>query len=355
MMTLRLFSENLETIPATTSWYLADLGEARGKQELFTRQSPQRLRVLREHALIESAVSSNRIEGVEVDQARIGTIVFGRSHLRDRNEEEVRGYQKALNRIHEKARDLPITDETVMMLHRLSRGDIWDAGKYKEKDGDIIETYPNGRKRVRFKTVTAARTPASMKELETLWAQCLREKWVHPLIALAAFNLDFLCIHPFRDGNGRVSRLLLLLQCYQLGYEAGRYVSLERLIEQNKERYYETLEQSSRGWHEGKQNPWPYINYLLSILKMAYQEFEERLGTTKSPRGAKTDMIEAAVRNFDSEFTLTDLERACPGVSRDMVRRVLRDLQDAGNVECLGRGPGARWRSREKGNTLKKG
>jgi Fic family protein len=355
MMTLRQFSDNPETIHATTSWYLADLGEARGKQELFTRQAPQRLKVLREHALIESAVSSNRIEGVEVDQARIGTIIFGRSHLRDRNEEEVRGYRQALKRIHEKPHNLPITDKTVMMLHRLSRGDIWDAGEYKEKDGDIIETYPNGRKRVRFKTVSAAKTPSYMEELEALWAQCLREKWVHPLIALAAFNLDFLCIHPFRDGNGRVSRLLLLLQCYQLGYEVGCYVSLERLIEQNKERYYETLEESSQGWHEGKQNPWPYINYLLSILKTAYKEFEERLERTKSPRGAKTDMIEAAVENFDSEFTLADLERACPGISRDMVRRVLRNLQAAGNVDCLGRGPGARWRRSKKSNTLKKG
>jgi Fic family protein len=355
MMTLRLFSENLETIPATTSWYLADLGEARGKQELFTRQAPQRLKVLREHALIESAVSSNRIEGVMVDHARIGTIIFGRSHLRDRNEEEVRGYQKALKSIHEKAKNLPITDETIMMLHHLSRGEIWDAGKYKEKDGDIIERYPDGRERVRFKTVSATETPSYMQELEASWAQCLREQSIHPLIALAAFNLDFLCIHPFRDGNGRISRLLLLLQSYQLGYEVGRYVSLERLIEQNKERYYETLEQSSWGWHKRKQNPWPYINYLLSILKMAYKEFEARLGQIKSPRGAKTDLIETAVKNFDSEFTLTDLERACPGVSRDMVRRVLRNLQAAGDVKCLGRGPGALWRGRKKGNILKKG
>jgi Fic family protein len=355
MMTLRLFSENLETIPATTSWYLADLGEARGKQELFTRQAPQRLKVLREHALIESAISSNRIEGVVVDQARIGTIIFGRSHLRDRNEEEVRGYQKALKSIHEKAKNLPITEETITMLHRLSRGEIWDAGKYKEKDGDIIERYPDGRERVCFKTVSAVETPSYMQELEALWAQCLREQSIHPLIVLATFNFDFLCIHPFRDGNGRVSRLLLLLQSYQLGYEVGRYVSLERLIEQNKERYYETLEQSSRGWHEGKQNPWPYINYLLSILKMAYKEFEARFGQIKSPRGAKTDLIEAAVKNFDSEFTLTDLERACPGVSRDMVRRVLRNLQAAGDVECLGRGPGALWRGRKRGNILKKG
>ena len=192
-----------------------------------------------------------------------------------------------------------------------------------------------------------------MREMIELWNRCMEERWVHPFIALAAFNLDFLCIHPFRDGNGRVSRLLLLLQCYHFGFGVGRYISLERLIEQNKGRYYETLEQSSLPWQEGKHNPWPYINYSLFILKFAYSEFEERLGQTKSPRGAKTDLIESAVNAFSGEFTLGDLERACPGVSRDMVRRVLRDLQKAGKVECLGRGPGAAWR--KKGNTLKRG
>jgi Fic family protein len=192
-----------------------------------------------------------------------------------------------------------------------------------------------------------------MTELVDLWGQSLRERWVHPLIAVAAFNLDFLCIHPFRDGNGRVSRLSLLQQCYHLGYEVGRYISVERLIEQNKERYYETLEQSSQGWHDGKHDPWPYINYVLFILKTAYKEFEERVGQIKSPRGAKTELIESAVRSYDREFTVSDLERACPGTSRDMVRRVLRDLQKAGKVECLGRGPGAPWR--RKGNTLKRG
>jgi hypothetical protein len=119
-------------------------------------------------------------------------------------------------------------------------------------------------------------------------------------------------------------------------------------IEQHKERYYETLQQSSQGWHEGKHDPWPYINYLLSILKMAYKEFEDRMGRIKSPRGAKTGLIEKAVRDFSSEFSVSDLERACPSVSRDMVRRVLRDLQARGDVECLGRGPGALWRKREK-------
>jgi len=346
MMTLRQFASKPETIPTIASWYLSDLGEARGKQELFIRQSPQRLKVLREHALIESSVSSNRIEGVEVEQRRIGTIIFGRSHLHDRNEEEVRGYRNSLKWIHEQGARLAISEETILEIHRLTRGGTGDAGQYKKVNSDIIEKYPDGRERVRFRTVMAARVREATAELIRLWHKCLDDRWVHPLAAMAAFNLDFLCIHPFRDGNGRVSRLLFLLQCYHLGYDVGRYISLERLIEQNKERYYETLEQSSQQWHEGRHDPWPYINYLLFILKSAYKEFGDRAGQIKSPRGAKTALVESAINTFSGEFTLSDLERTCPGVSRDMVRLVLRDLQKAKKVECLGRGPGAPWKKR---------
>lgn len=223
------------------------MGEARGKQELFTKQSPQKLKVLREHAVIESAVSSNRIEGVLIDQARIGTVVFGKSRPRDRDEEEVRGYRNALKLIHERGTKLRATEELIHELHRLCRADLGDAGEYKERDGDMIEKYPDGRQRIRFVTVKAADTRLYMQALVESWGRSIEERWIHPLIALAAFNLDFLCIHPFRDGNGRVSRLLFLLGCYQPGYEVGRYISLERLIEENKERYYETLEISSQG------------------------------------------------------------------------------------------------------------
>jgi len=347
MMTLLQFKSKPENIPASTSWYLADLGEARGKQELFTKQAPQRLRVLRENAMIESAVSSNRIEGVTVDQARLQPILFGKAALRDRHEEEVRGYRDALRLIHEQGKKLPVSEKTILTLHRLCRGEVWDAGKYKEKDGDIIEKYPDGRERVRFKTVKAVKTPAFMKELVEMWDRCLLERWVHPLIALAALNLDFLCIHPFRDGNGRISRLLLLLQCYHLGYEVGRYISIERLIEQNKERYYETLEQSSERWHKGKHDPWPYVNYLLYILKSAYREFEERVGQMKSPRGTKTELIESAIKRFSGPFRISDVQRECPGVSLDMIRLVLKDLRSAGMVECLGRGQNAQWQKKK--------
>jgi len=192
--TFQQFEKTIENIPTTTSWYLADLGEARGKQELFIKQSPQKLKVLREHALIESAVSSNRIEGITVDQKRIGTIVFGKRHLKDRNEEEVRCYRTALDWIHRKGAKIPISEKTVLKLHKMNRGEIWDAGKYKEKNVDIIEKLPGGRERVRFKTVEASKTRSAMKKLVEAWQDSLKEKSIHPLIALVAFNLDFLCI-----------------------------------------------------------------------------------------------------------------------------------------------------------------
>jgi Fic family protein len=346
MKTLGMLMGRSETIPTATAWHLADLGEARGRQELYTKQSPQRLLVLREHALIESAVSSNRIEGVEIDEKRVGTVMFGHPILRDRDEEEVQGYREALRLIHEQAPSLPVSEDTIRRLHQLARGEIWDAGQYKEKDSDIIERYADGSSRLRFKTVPADRTPEYMAQLVGLWEATINERTTHPLIAMAACNLDFLCIHPFRDGNGRVSRLLLLLQTYHLGFEVGRYISLERIIEQHKDRYYETLEQSSQGWHEGRHDPWPFVNYVLFVLKAGYKEFEQRLGQTKSPRGAKTEMIEAAIAAATGEFTMASLERACAGVSRDMIRRVLRAQQVAGAVESLGRGPGAKWRKK---------
>ena len=343
MNTVKLFVSSPPMIPPATAWYLADLGEALGKQELFTRQSPQKLKTLREHALIESAVSSNRLEGVIFDRSRIATVVFGKSLLRDRDEAEVRGYRDALKLIHESSKKLEISEDTIRHLHALARANVGDAGTYKEKDSDIIERSPDGRERIRFKTVPAKDTPPAMDDLVGLWNQEIKERNIPLPVLLAAWNLDFLCIHPFRDGNGRVSRLLLLLQSYHLGYEVGRYISIERHIEQSKDRYYETLEQSSRGWHETKHNPWPYINFVLFTLKEACKELEERVGQLKSPRGAKTELILAAIAGLNNDFSVGDLQAKCPGVSVDMVRKVLKKERAAGRVECLGRGRDAKW------------
>lgn len=353
MKTLLLFESEVQAIPQITAWYLADLGEHRGKQTLFERQAPQKLKALKEHAIIESAVSSNRIEGVTIDPARIKEVVFGKAHLRDRDEEEVRGYRKALDLLHTKSGAFAVSEDTIRHLHRLARGGVGDAGEYKSRDSDIIERHPDGRVRVRFKTVSADETPQYMDLLTAAWQNCIKERWAHPLIALAAFNLDFLCIHPFRDGNGRVSRLLMLLHCYLLGYEVGRYVSLERIIEENKQRYYETLEESSKGW-QGNHDPWPYLNFVLYVLKTAYREFEEKAASVGSPRGSKTEMVRYTVFAFDRGFSVADIEKKCPAVSRDMIRRVLKNMQKEGAVECIGRGPGALWGKRvipvKKGN-----
>jgi Fic family protein len=344
MTTIKRFASASFSVPASTAWYLADLGEFKGKQELYAQRSPQRLKALREHAIIESAVSSNRIEGVSIDPDRIrDVLVLPRPLFRDRDEEEVRGYKDALNFIHENPTRLSVNEDTILLFHKIARGDVWDAGKYKAEDSDIIERYADGRERVRFHTVSAQETPERIHALVADWDTCMRDRSLHPLIAMAFFNFDFLCIHPFRDGNGRVSRLLFLLQCYHLGFEAGRYISLERLIEQNKDRYYETLELGSTDWHEEKHNPWPFVNYLFFILKTAYKEFMEREEAISEPRGSKTTAVMGALVRMPSEFTLSELKNACPGVSHDMVRKVLMG-QRGKTVECIGKGPGAKWR-----------
>ena len=196
---------------------------------------------------------------------------------------------------------------------------------------------------MRFRTLPPENVPGFLHELVERWQQLRAERTVHPLIALGAFNLDFLCIHPFRDGNGRASRLLLLLQSYHLGFEVGRYISLERLIEQSKERYFETLKLSSQGWHEGKHDPWPYVNYLLYTPLDATREFERRVGETASPRGEKSELVKNAIAQSAGSFTVADLRRQCPGVSVDMIRHVLKQLKAAGAVQCMMRGRNALW------------
>jgi len=202
--------------------------------------------------------------------------------------------------------------------------------------------------------VSPAETPEFTRRLVSLWQDQSRDHDIAPLIVMAAFNLDFLCVHPFRDGNGRVSRLLLLLTAYHLGLDVGRYVSLERIIEENKARYYETLQQSSQGWHDGKHDPWPYIGYLLFIIKKAYDEFEQRAGQVPAPKGEKAELVLASIRQQASGFRLKDIERACPGVGRDWIQTLLGEMKAKGELACLGRGAGARWRLvANEGITLK--
>ncbi|MFZ3109800.1 MAG: Fic family protein [Rectinemataceae bacterium] len=342
--TLNRFIDKIDTIPASAAWYLADLGEAKGLQELYTRQYPQTLKSLKKFAIIESAISSNRIEGVEIDKNRVLPILAGNARASDRDEEEVQGYKKALDKVFSGFLDAQLDEKSICTLHSLLRGDVWDSGIYKDKDSDIIETYPDGRSRLRFKTVSAAETPSAMAHLISDYVRCVKEDVAHPLLFITAFNLDFLCIHPFRDGNGRASRLLLVGMLLSQGYDVGRYISIERLIEENKERYYETLELSSKGWHEGSHDPWPYINYLLFILKAAYKEFAQRAATVRPERGDKHSRILEAYSSLPENFALVDLVARCPGISPETVRKFIKDQKREGKVEILKAGRGAIWK-----------
>lgn len=340
-------------LPPAPVWLISDIAEAKGRQALYTKQAPQVLKALREMALVQSVESSNRIEGVTVEPDRLRPLVVGNARPRDRSEQEIQGYRRGLSLIHTSSADLAITPAVLQRLHRTIQEGASDAGEWKRIENEIVEFRQGGPPVVRFRPVSVAETPGAVEELCRSYRHAIDQEHVAPLVAVPGLVFDFLCIHPFRDGNGRVSRLLSLLALYQHGYEVGRYISLDRLVEESRDDYYEVLRRSSEGWHQGRHDLLPWLNYFLTVLRRAYGEFEDRVGQVKTPRGAKTALVQAAIEAFPGDFTLAELERACPGVSRDMIRRVLRDLQRAGHVLCLGRGPGAPWR--RKGNTLKRG
>ena len=294
-------------------------------------------------ALIESAESSNRIEGVTVEHARLKPLVIGRSKPRDRSEEEVAGYRKALEWIHQKHDGLRITPKTIKELHRLCRGESGDAGKWKEKNNDIIRKYSDGRVEVIFKPVSAKETPKAVEQLCLAYENSVTQLQYPPLYAVACLVLDFLCIHPFRDGNGRVSRLLTLLALYEHGFSVGKYISLERIVEQSKVTYYETLNRSSQKWHQTKHDYLPWFNYFLGTIVGAYKEFEERAGNIKPSRGVKTKIVTTAIEKQVGEFSISDIERACPNVSRVMIKKILFQIQEDKKIKCLGKGQSAKW------------
>lgn len=326
-------------------WLLETLAESKGRQQLYEKQSPQILKSLREMALIESTESSNRIEGVTVERNRLRPLVIGNTPPRDRSEEEIVGYRMAINWLHTDYRNIPITPETCLRLHALAQGGTsGDAGQWKQTPNDIIEILPDGRKEVRFRPLVPDLVPDAMEELCLAYRHAVEQLKVTPLMATACFMLDFLCIHPFRDGNGRISRLLTLLLFYHHGHEVGRYISLERIVEQTKEDYYEALKICSSDWHEGKHDFMPWFTYLLSVWRRAYREFEIRAERQRPQRGSKSEMVEYALGNMISPFGIADVERLCPNVSRDTIRRVMNRWREQGRLEILGKGRDAKWR-----------
>lgn len=345
---MKSFENNfLERLPITQNILRSVrlLGEYKGKQELYTKQIPQALETLKQVAIIQSTESSNRIEGITAPLERIKAIVADKTSPKNRSEQEIAGYRDVLNTIHASSIDIPITNNVILQFHRdLFQFSESVGGKWKSTNNDITEKHADGTEIVRFRPVSSFATPAAMDELESSFSKLWNEGEIEKLILIPAFVFDFLCVHPFPDGNGRMARLLSLLLLYKAGYEVGRYISLEKFIEDTKESYYDSLQASSQNWHEGEHNLLPWIEYFLGLLIAANREFENRVGELTTTRGAKTQMILNALRGLPETFQINELRTACPNVSRDLIRKILSELKDENKVVCEGKGRNAIWR-----------
>ena len=322
------------------------LGEFKGKQELFREQSPQVLETLRQASMIESTESSNRLEGITAPHERIAELVGKRTKPKNRPEQEIAGYRDVLNHIHANHANIPFNTKTVLQVHRdLYKFSTGEAGQWKRVDNEITETLPDGSKKLRFKPVSAGETPQAMERLHHGFNEAWQSGEVEPLLLIPSYILDFLCIHPFLDGNGRAARLLTLLLLYKGGYEVGRFISLEQLVERTRDSYYDTLYSSSQQWHKGKHSLVPWWEYFLGVMLLgSYRTFSERVGAVTALRGAKREMIIDVVNRVPHEFQFADVERACPGVSRPTINRALADLRRAGKIKCVKAGRDAVWR-----------
>lgn len=324
---------------------LKAIGEFKGKQALFARQTPELLESLKRVAQIESTESSNRIEGVTAPRARVEALVEKEIKPKDRSEQEIAGYRDALERIHESAQYMALTMPSILQLHSVMYRYLpGGGGEWKRVDNRIVEKNPDGSiKEVRFEPVSAAETPEAMDGFVRNYAKAIELERLEPMIVVPLAILDFLCIHPFHDGNGRMSRLLVLMLLYQFDYQVGRYISLERIVEESKATYYETLKQSSLRWHDGEHDPHPWLNYFWGVLIRAYREFEERVGQIREKKISKSEQIRLAIERRVGPFAISDIERDLPHISRDMIRNVIRELRDQGVIAVDGVGRGAKW------------
>ncbi len=341
MQTFRDLEKHLGMVPASAVMALADASTGRGREEAFRRQHPQALEGLMEIARIQSSESSNAIEQITAPADRVAELVRDKTTPRNRSEEEIAGYRRALDTIHANAESIPLKASVVRQLHR----DLYSftatlGGNFKSTQNEVARFSKGGKKiAVIFKGSTPFETPAAMDELHERLNGAIKAGQHAPLLLVGAYVFDFLMIHPFNDGNGRLSRLLTLLLLYRSGHEVGRFVSLEKLIEESKETYYESLERSTARWSEGEHDIWPWLNYFLGILNAAYKTFEARAGELTAGRGSKAMRIRQFVEAHASDvFTLDELRRALPDVSADHIRAELRRMRDAGEVQSPGRG-----------------
>ena len=319
---------------------LTQIHEFKGEQTLFIEAKADTLTQLVEIAKIQSTEASNKIEGIYTSDERLKSLVSNKTTPRTRNEQEIAGYRDVLSTIHESHDFIPVKPAIILQLHR----DLYKfsgksiGGSYKTSDNVIAEEDSEGNKFVRFQPVPAWETADSVEVLCSSFDEILSQRDADPLLIIPMFILDFLCIHPFNDGNGRMSRLLTLLLLYRAGYIVGKYISIEKLIEETKETYYEALESSSTDWHEDTNDYLPFVRYMLGVVVAAYREFSTRVEKLSASNLSKPERIREIIRDTIGKITKATIMEKCPDISQVTIQRTLNDLVKSGDVLKIGGG-----------------
>ncbi|MCI6093466.1 MAG: Fic family protein [Eubacteriales bacterium] len=310
-----------------------------GKQELYLNQRPEKLDKLVDIAMIQSTETSNAIEGIVTTSSRLRQIINEKTTPRDRNEQEIAGYREALSIIHESFDVIPITQNYILQLHKImySHTNNPMAGRTKSVQNYISAAYPGGRMETLFTPLAPYETPEALDRICEEYNRVIGNMEVEPLIAIPVFINDFLCIHPFNDGNGRMSRLLTTLLLYRNGFYVGRYISLEAKIAQTKDLYYDALAKAQTGWHDGEEDATPFINYLLGTILAAYKDFEERFELIEAKLPAH-EMVRRATLKKIGRFNKQDIRELCPTLSDSSIEGALRKLVDSGELKREGNG-----------------
>lgn len=319
---------------------LTRLHECRGRQELFIEAEAGVLTALLEVAKIQSTGASNRIEGIYTTDERLNAIVQDKVKPRNRNEEEISGYRDVLATIHESYEYIAPRPNNILQLHRdlYSFSSSAVGGVYKNSDNIIAEKHADGTEAVRFRPVPAFQTADAMLNLCTRFNDAIEAGTYDPLLLMPVFILDVLCIHPFNDGNGRMSRLLTLLLLNRAGFIVGKYISIEMLIEKSKDSYYEALQTSSQNWHENGNDYLPFLKYMLGIVVKAYNEFEDRVEYLHHRKMSKADRIKALIEKTPGKISKKEIALACPDISVTTIERTLAELVASGFIDKVGVG-----------------
>ena len=318
---------------------IAAIYKEAGKQEMYLKQKPQELEKLVEIAKIQSTEASNAIEGIVTTNTRIRQLMEEKTTPRNRDEKEIAGYRDVLGIIHESFDAIPITQNYILQLHKILFSHLGNpaAGKTKTVQNYISATFPDGHTETLFIPLAPYETPEALDRICEEYNRVIGNAELEPLIAIPVFIHDFLCIHPFNDGNGRMSRLLTTLLLYRSGFYVGKYISLEAKIAKHKDLYYDALSASQNGWHEGSDDPVPFIKYLLGTILAAYRDFEDRFALVEVKRSA-LDMVKLATQYKIGRFTKQDIRELCPSLSISSIEGSLRKLVDNGEIKREGNG-----------------